>query len=184
MKNKLLIFKDKDINLLDTICILILIMVISGIIGFIYETIFYKIDLGYFTKRGSSFGPWVPIYGFGGLLLTIFTYKFKKNPLIVLMLSLFITGLLEYFTGYFLFIFKGIRLWDYNNELLNFGNINGFICLRSVLLFGISGLILNYILIPKIIKITNNIFKKKLTIFSFIIGFIYISDLILYGILN
>ena len=46
-----------------------LIMILSGFFGFIYEMLFYKIDLGYFVKRGSTFGPWIPIYAFGGLLL-------------------------------------------------------------------------------------------------------------------
>ena len=39
--------------------LLILIMVFSGVFGFIYEELFYRIDLGYFTKRGSSYGPWI-----------------------------------------------------------------------------------------------------------------------------
>ena len=45
--------------------ICMLIFTFSGIFGFIYETIFYKIDLGYFVKRGTTYGPWIPIYGFG-----------------------------------------------------------------------------------------------------------------------
>ena len=65
LKEKLLIFKDEKISKKSTINILILIMIFSGIFGFIYETIFYKIDLGYFIKRGSTFGPWIPIYAFG-----------------------------------------------------------------------------------------------------------------------
>ena len=46
------IFDDKDFNLKTTINILILIMILSGIFGFIYEMFFYRIDLGYFVKRG------------------------------------------------------------------------------------------------------------------------------------
>ncbi len=31
----------------------------GGIFGFIYEEIFYRIDFGYFVKRGTAFGPWI-----------------------------------------------------------------------------------------------------------------------------
>lgn len=45
--------------------IILLIFTFGGIFGFIYETFFYRIDLGYFMKRGTTYGPWIPIYGFG-----------------------------------------------------------------------------------------------------------------------
>ena len=61
--------------------LLILIMVCSGVFGFIYEELFYRIDLGYFTKRGSSYGPWIPIYVFGGAAYTLLVYNYKENPL-------------------------------------------------------------------------------------------------------
>lgn len=119
MKEKLLIFKDDKIDLKKTIDILVLIMVLSGILGFIYEMIFYKIDLGYFVKRGSTFGPWIPIYAFGGFFIVFFTYRFKNNPILVFFLNCLITGVLEYGTGWVLFEFFDMRLWDYNTEIWN-----------------------------------------------------------------
>ena len=129
------LFKEENYNLKTTINILILIMIFSGFFGFIYETIFYRIDLGYFVKRGSTFGPWIPIYAFGGLFITIFSYKFKKNPLIVFLINCFVTGILEYITGFVLYEFFATRLWDYNTEIWNWGNINGYICFRSIFFF-------------------------------------------------
>lgn len=35
----------------------------GGIFGFIYETIFYIINNGALTRRGTCFGPWIEIYG-------------------------------------------------------------------------------------------------------------------------
>ena len=51
----------------EKIVLIIQIILISAIFGFIYETIFYRIDLGYFVKRGYTIGPWLPIYATGGL---------------------------------------------------------------------------------------------------------------------
>ena len=53
------------------ILIILLIFTFGGIFGFIYETFFYRIDLGYFVKRGTTFGPWIPIYGFGRCIYNI-----------------------------------------------------------------------------------------------------------------
>ena len=184
MKEKLLIFKDNKINLQNTINLLLLIMIFSAIFGFIYETIFYKIDLGYFVKRGSSFGPWIPIYGFGGLLITVFTYRLKKKPYFVFIINCIVTGILEYLTGYVLFHLFNTRLWDYNTEIWNFGNINGYVCLRSVMFFGISSLFLIYIMIPTLIKLTHLIKEKSFTLISYSLTLLYIIDLIIYNILR
>ena len=122
MKNKKL-FQDYNLNLKTTLSILILVVVIGGFFGFIYESIFYRIDLGYFVKRGSSFGPIVPIYGWGALLITLVTYRFKDKPWLVFIINCVLTGSLEYLTGYVLLKNGGIRLWDYNTEIWNWGNM-------------------------------------------------------------
>ena len=155
-----------------------LIMIISGIFGFIYETIFYRIDLGYFVKRGTTFGPWVPIYAFGGLFIVLFSYRYKDKPLFVFLINMLVTGLLEYLTGFILLKYFNIRLWDYNNEILNFLNIDGFVCLRSVLFFGLSSLLLIYVIVPFIDKIYN----RKLEIISFCLFIILIIDMIIWRI--
>lgn len=183
MKDKLMIF-GKEYSLKETVSILLLIMVIGGIIGFIYEEIFYRIDLGYFIKRGSTFGPWIPIYAYGSLLITILTYRFRGEPLKVFTINTLLTGTLEYVTGFLLYKFKRIRLWDYNNEILNFGNINGYICARSVLLFGFSSLALIYLIIPKLLKITKNVDENKLLYLSIILGSMFFLDEMLYIILK
>ncbi len=184
MKDKLLIFKDEKINLKDTIYILILIMVISSFLGFIYETIFYRIDLGYFVKRGSTFGPWIPIYAFGGLFITLFSYRFRKTPLLVFIINCVVTGILEYGTGFVLYEFMGIRLWDYNTEIWNWGNINGYICLRSILFFGISSLFLIYVIIPMLKKVAIKISEKALRNVSLGLGLLFLLDVVLYGVIK
>ena len=183
MKNFFEYENDKS-SIKTTICTFIIIMIVSGIFGFIYETILYRIDLGYFVKRGTTFGPYIPIYAFGGIFIALFTYKIKNKPLLVFLINTLITGLLEYTTGYVLYEYSKIRLWDYNNEILNFGNINGYVCLRSVLLFGLSSLLLIYVFIPNIKKFVNKISEKKLLIISIILITIFFLDMIIYRIIN
>ena len=178
------IFNDEKFNKKSTVNVLILIMILSGFFGFIYEMLFYKIDLGYFVKRGSTFGPWIPIYAFGGLLITLATYRLKKKPLVVFLINCLVTGILEYSTGFILYEIFGIRLWDYNTEIWNWGNINGYICIRSILFFGISSLILIYMFIPLIKKIIKNASETSVTIVSHTLVILFALDMILYQIIK
>lgn len=175
---------DDSLNKRQNICLYLLVMIISGIMGFIYEEIFYLFDLGYLVKRGSTYGPWIPIYLFGGLFLTLIVYRFRKKPIMVFLMSLLVTGLLEFLTGFVLLKCFNLRLWDYNNEILNFGNIGGFICLRSVLLFAFAGLFLVYFVIPLLIKLIKKANQKILEIISYGLIVLFVLDMVIYAIVN
>lgn len=164
--------------------LLILIMVCSGVFGFIYEELFYRIDLGYFTKRGSSYGPWIPIYVFGGAAYTLLVYNYKENPLLVFLLCVVVSGIMEYVTGWVLYNVFHTRLWDYNMEIWNFGNIGGYICLRSVLFFGVSGLLLIYAVIPILIKVTEAADPAVLTVVCRVLAAAFIIDITVYRIMK
>ena len=164
--------------------LLILIMVSSGVFGFIYEELFYRIDLGYFTKRGSSYGPWIPIYVFGGAAYTLLVYNYKENPLLVFLLCVVVSGIMEYVTGWVLYNVFHTRLWDYNTEIWNFGNIGGYICLRSVLFFGVSGLLLIYAVIPILIKVTEAADPAVLTVVCRVLAAAFIIDITVYRIMK
>ncbi len=140
------------IDFRDWLFMLMAIIVISGIVGFIYEEIFYRVDLGHWVKRGIEYGPWIDIYAWGGLLLTFTVWWARKHPVLVFLVSAGICGVLEYITGYLILTLTGQRRWDYNTEILNWGNINGFVCARSLIVFGLGGLALVYLIIPTIKK--------------------------------
>ena len=178
------IFEKEDISKRDITNLFMLIMISSGIFGFIYETIFYRIDLGYFVKRGSTYGPWIPIYVFGGLFITLLTYKYKDKPWIVFIIGMLVSGLLEYGTGYYLDKYMGIRLWNYYEEICNFGNINGYICLRSVLFFGFSSLLLIYLIIPFLLKYIKSVRRSYMSMISYMLFITFSFDFIIYIILH
>lgn len=184
MEKRLNIFIDKDYDFTTTLSILILIGMFCGYLGFFYETIFYRIYLGYFIKRGSCFGCWVPIYSVGGFLVALFTYRLKEHPFKLFVISSFVTGTLEYLTGYFYYEYFGLRLWDYNTEIWNWGNVNGYICFRSILCFGISSLLLIYIVVPKILEFAEKMTKKQLITLSTGFFAINLLDVILYSVIK
>ena len=179
-----LLRKETGFKTTQLIDLLILIMACSGVFGFIYEELFYRIDLGYFVKRGSTFGPWIPIYVFGGAAFTLLVYRFKKNPLVVFLLSMAVSGVMEYVTGWVLDKVFHTRLWDYNTEIWNFGNINGYICLRSVLFFGLSGLLLVYLVIPVLIALVRRADARILHGVCIALALAFVLDCAAYRILK
>ncbi len=179
-----LIQQETGWNTVQLADLLVLIMVSSGVFGFIYEELFYKVDLGYWVKRGSSFGPWIPIYVFGGAAYTFLVYPFKANPLVVFALCVVVSGIMEYVTGLVLYEVFHTRLWDYNVEKWNFGNIKGYVCLRSVLFFGFSGLFLIYLVISLYIRLLQNVNWNILTVICGVLAAAFIIDCTAYQIVK
>lgn len=166
----------------DTITIIgiiSLIVVISGVFGFLYEFIFYFFNGGMegFYWRGGNFLPWINIYATGALMIYLLTYKLKSKPWLVFLISFVSCGVLEYFSGLGMYIIgDGLRCWDYNSEILNFGNIGGFVCLRSALFFGLSSLLLIYGIIPFCFFLASKMNKKVFLIMSFSLCSIILID--------
>ena len=171
------LFKDQNFNLKITISIIILASLICGFLGFIMETLVYYFKEGYLVKRGYTFGPIVPIYTYGALLIIFTTYRIKDKPWLVFIINVFLTGLLEYITGYVLINIFHTSLWDYHNEFLN---IDGLVCFKSVMTFGVGSLLLIYVILPLLFKISNKLSEKKLYIISYGLGIIYLLDMLLY----
>ena len=155
-----------------------LIIVISGMFGWLYEVVFYYFNSG-MTEiywRGGNFLPWINIYAMGAILIYVLTYKKRKNPLFVFIISMISTGILEYIGGAFMEHIMHIKCWDYTNEILSFGNINGYVCLRSVLVFGLSALLLMYLIVPLCFYLAKKMPKKAFLILSYTICAIFLFD--------
>lgn len=122
------------------LCYLFLIFLTGCLVGWIYEEVFYWITERMLRNRGILYGPWLPIYGIGAL--AIYAMKpLKRNPFLLFVLCAAAAGLLEYIIGYIGIRYFGLRLWDYRGLFLN---LNGIICLRSVLSFALMGLVFHY----------------------------------------
>ena len=178
-KYKNYINKNHSFDKTTILGIFCLIIVVAGIFGFVYEFIFYYFNGGMqqFYFRGGNFLPWINIYAIGSIMIYILTYRHRKNPLKVFLISLISCGILEYIAGLGMYIIgDGFRCWDYNSEILNFGNINGFVCLRSVLFFGLSGLLLIYIIVPFCFYLAKKMDKKLFLIISIGLCSIFLID--------
>lgn len=159
--------------------ILCLLVVFSGIFGFLYEFVFYYFNGGMkeFFWRGGNFLPWINIYAIGAIGIYFLTYRFRKNPWKVFLVSAIFCGVLEFISGLGMYeLADGFRCWDYNTEIWNFGNIGGFVCLRSVLFFGFSSLLLIYGMVPLFFYLAEKMNKKLFLAISISLFSIFIFD--------
>ena len=169
----------RDLRDIDNLCCLGLLFVGGGIAGWIYEMLFYRINDGMFVERGQGIGPWLPIYAFGSVFICLIAVHFQRSKAAVFLVSALVSGVLEYATGWVLYTFlDGLRLWDYNTEIWNWGNIGGYICLRSILLFAFAGVFLIYIAIPAIEWMADRIPVKAFRVISFVPAVLFLIDIV------
>ena len=155
-----------------------MIIIIGGIIGWMFEFLFYFANSGFktFYMRGANFLPWINIYAWGALLIILLTHNLKKHSALVFIVSAIACCILEYFSGYFMFKYNGIRCWDYSREILTIWDINGYVCVRSFLCFGFSSLLLMYFLLPFCIYVSTKVNKKTFLIVTISICSIFLFD--------
>lgn len=164
---------DTTLNKSEKIKYYIFIFIVGGIVGYIYEEIFFLIEDHILVNRGFLYGPFLPVYAWGALLMALLLKKFKKNPILVFLLAMLVTGILEYFTGFFMLEIWHKRWWDYTGLFLNIG---GHVCLRSIISFGIGGLLLMYIVDPLLTKGIKKYNSNALNILIIIFGVLYVLD--------
>ena len=116
-----------------------------SIMGWLWEVGLHIVQTGEFVKRGVSYGPWLPIYGCGGVLVLLLLRKTFKTPIVTFFLTMLISSLMEYITSWVLEMRNGVRWWDYSGYFMN---INGRICLQGAVVFGIGGCLIVYVVAP------------------------------------
>ena len=137
---------------------LVLMFFIFSFIGWTWEVSLHLVKDGVFINRGTMYGPWLPIYGAGGVLILILLNKFRRNPLGEFFAAVILSGFVEYFTSLYLEMTKGLRWWDYSGYFLN---LDGRICAEGLITFGLGGMAVVYALAP---SLDNMIRKIKLKV--------------------
>lgn len=100
--------KKESLKEKNNLFVYIMLFFALAFIGWCFEVL-NEIRKGHgFINRGVLHGPWLPIYGFGGLIIYILLKKFYKKPIIVFSLSFLISAVIEYFTSFYLEITKGM----------------------------------------------------------------------------
>ncbi len=153
---------------------LIVIFLSLSFFGWIWEVGMHLVSYGEFVNRGALYGPWLPIYGSGAVLILTLLNRFRRNPAVEFIATVVVCGFLEYMTSLIMEIATGgMKWWDYSGYFLN---LNGRICAEGLLVFGVGGLAIVYIIAPMIDNLLERIDEKKVKAACIVLLVLFIAD--------
>lgn len=157
-----------------TVLNLIWMFFIMAFIGWVWEVSLHLISDGTFVNRGVLHGPWLPIYGSGGILILIFLKKFREKPILEFVSAIILCGCVEYSVAWNLeMTHGGQKWWDYSGYFLN---LHGRICAEGLLIFGLGGLAIVYLLAPFLDNQLKKLNRKVLGVIGGILLVIFAAD--------
>jgi uncharacterized membrane protein len=143
--------------------------------GWTWELFYYFLMKGQLINRGFNHGPWLPIYGFGGLIVLMGLHRFKKNPVIFFFATVISCGAVEYFTSWLLETAFDKKWWDYSGYFLN---LNSRICAEGLFVFGVCGLAFIYVLAPLLDNLIRKINRRVLVPLAVTLVLIIAADFV------
>lgn len=167
---------------LITIEIHLLLFFIYSFLGWFIESIGDFIKKKKFINRGFFMGPYCPIYGTGVILITLLLSKYSNDFFVLFSLAMIVCGILEYFTSFAMEkIFKA-RWWDYSKMKFN---INGRVCLETLVLFGFAGFLILHFSNPFLQNIILKLPETVIHCISIILLLTFIIDVVIsFNIIN
>ena len=154
---------------------------LGSVLGWILELFFRRFLSRNNPERkwlnpGFCTGPYMALYGTGLCVLYLIAslgetqnlFSPFRNRAILYFLMAFGMTIIEYLAGNLLLNFFRIRLWDYSNE---WANIEGIICPKFSLIWGIFGVVYYSLLHPHIL--TALLWLRNNLSFSFFIGLFF-----------
>ncbi|MBS6194925.1 MAG: putative ABC transporter permease [Clostridiales bacterium] len=148
--------------------------------GWLWEVGFHLVLDGTFVNRGVLSGPWLPIYGAGGVLILVVLRHFFDRPGLLFFMIMLLCGVVEYVTGWWLETFWHTRWWDYREYIFE---IQGRVCLSGLLVFGIGGLAFVYGIAPGMDRLIRKMEKHKREILCIVLLLVFVLDF-LYSLKN
>lgn len=155
-----------------------LLFIAYSFIGWLMEVICKLIQYKRFINRGFLIGPYCPIYGYGALLITFLLKKYTDDPITLFIMAILVCGTLEYLTSYFMEKIFHARWWDYSQKKFN---INGRVCLDTIIPFGLLGIFIIYVSNPFLIDKIEMLPEIWLNILFWTLLIIYLVDNIVSG---
>lgn len=147
-----------------------------SILGWIIESTYCSIFEKKIINRGFLIGPYCPIYGSAAVVIILTLSSFKNNFVAIFLLSMILSGILEYITSYVLEKIFKLSLWDYSTYKFN---LNGRICLRNLLMFGVLAVLLIEFINPAVDTFYETIPENITMAIFFITLLCFTADIIL-----
>lgn len=128
------------------------------------------------VNSGFLYGPLCPIYGIGALIMLAFLEKFRSNIIVLFIIGVVVLSIWEYLVGILLETIFHTKYWDYSENKFN---IQGRVCLKNSIYWGILGVIFIQYIHPFISVQIDKIPQTILIISSITITICIVIDLII-----
>lgn len=151
-----------------------LLFLLYSFLGWTIEVVKKSFEYKRFINRGFLVGPYCPIYGVGGVLATILLQKYSDDIVVLFFLGIIIFSILEYYTSLVMEKVFHARWWDYSQDKFN---INGRICLNTMIPFGILGVVVVKFINPVLFKLIESINPQILDIVFIVTLILFVADL-------
>lgn len=151
-------------------------LILYSFAGWLLESVSKTVEQRKLVNSGFLYGPFCPIYGFGAIIMILCLSSLKQNPILLFIVSFFVLSIWEYIVGIILEKIFKTKYWDYSH--LKF-NIQGRVCLKNSLYWGILGLLFIKYIHPFIESYTLLIPNSLLFYINTIILIAIIVDLII-----
>ena len=144
--------------------------------GWCFESAYVSIMEKHLVNRGFMRGPFLPLYGSGGIMMLVVSKPYYDNLVLVFIAGCIGATALEYVVGVTMEALFKVRYWDYSHKKFNF---QGHVSLESSIAWGVCTVIFTHYLQIPIEKIILSIPYNFLTVFTVILTFIESCDFML-----
>ena len=159
-----------------TISQYVLYFTIFAVVGYLIEALNSLYRDGKAENRGFLFGPYLPIYGFAAVAMTLLARFIPDNIFLEFLVAMITGVVLEYATSFALEKIFHLRWWDYSKT--DKIQLNGRVCLRNALAFGVIGGLFMHFVVPMLNGLFDEIPVWLQITLAAIMLIIYTIDLI------
>ncbi len=145
-------------------------------IGWVIESTIESLYRRSFINRGFLKGPYIPIYGFGGMTILMCCMPFEENGFFVYLVGVLSCTTLEYFVGWIMETIFQKQFWDYS--MLKFTYKNRISLLPS-LFWGLLSLFLVYVLYAPVDALVNFVPMNFVIIYDIAFAIIMAVDIVI-----
>ncbi|MDC7280165.1 hypothetical protein NXH64_11745 [Butyrivibrio fibrisolvens] len=157
---------------------LLLLFFAFSFIGWCIEVTLKYRQFHRFINRGFLTGPWLPIYGFGAVLITVSVQGiagFESSIGTTFVISFNVCGIVEYLASYFLEKRYHARWWDYSQKPMN---LKGRVWIGNLILFGLGGIAIIELANPIFYDLFSRISLMTRSIIAGLLSCVFITDYI------
>ncbi|MBR2797213.1 MAG: putative ABC transporter permease [Clostridia bacterium] len=161
---------------MEPIVNLVLLFFVYAIAGWCMEVILKYRQFHRFINRGFLTGPWLPIYGFGAVLITLGVNAIagvEHSVGTTFLISFFLCGTVEYVASWIMEKRFHARWWDYSQKPMN---LNGRVWIGNLILFGLAGVGIEYVANPLLFKLFDRISLRARAIIACVLLVVIAAD--------